>query len=149
MSNLTLYATSVLVWGSTWLIINFQLGTVAPEVSVVYRYAIAASLLFAWSYLRGLRLIFSLRAHFKFMLLGLLLFGLNYIATYSAQQYITSALNAVAFSTMMWMNVVNSRLIFGTKIEPKLWWGAALGMAGWRRGLRRRFRPDANGHGQY
>ena len=48
MGNLALYLTTVLVWGSTWLLINFQLGTVAPEVSVVYRYAIAAVLLFAW-----------------------------------------------------------------------------------------------------
>ena len=56
MNNLALYSITVLVWGSTWLLINFQLGTVAPEVSVVYRYAIAAALLFAWSGVRGLRL---------------------------------------------------------------------------------------------
>lgn len=130
MSNLALYTTTVLVWGSTWLLINFQLGTVAPEVSVVYRYAIASFLLFAWSALRGLRLKFDLHAHLRFFLLGLFLFSFNYIATYSAQQYISSAQNAVAFSTMMWMNIVNSRLFFGTRIEAKVWIGATLGMAG-------------------
>ena len=31
---------------------------------------------------------------------------------------------------MMWMNVVNSRIFLGTHIEPKLWFGAALGLAG-------------------
>ena len=130
MNNLALYSITVLVWGSTWLLINFQLGTVAPEVSVVYRYAIAAALLFAWSGLRGLRLRFGLFAHFRFFLLGMFLFSFNYIATYSAQEYIPSALNAVAFSTMMWMNVLNTRLFFGTRIEPRLWVGALLGMAG-------------------
>ena len=130
MNNLALYATAVIVWGSTWLLINYQLGEVAPEVSVVYRYAIAAALLFGWIYARGLRLRYSMHAHLRFFLLGVLLFSFNYIATYSAQQYISSALNAVAFSTMMWMNVVNSRLFFGTRIEPKLWLGAGLGMAG-------------------
>ncbi len=130
MSNLALYTTTVLVWGSTWLVINFQLGTVAPEVSVVYRYAIASFLLFAWSALRGLRLKFDLHAHLRFFLLGLFLFSFNYIATYSAQQYISSAQNAVAFSTMMWMNIVNSRLFFGTRIEAKVWIGATFGMAG-------------------
>jgi len=130
MSNLALYSIAVLVWGSTWLVINFQLGEVAPEASVVYRYAIAAALLFGWSALRGLKLKFNLHAHLRFFTLGMLLFSFNYIATYSAQQYISSALNAVAFSTMMWMNVVNARLFFGTRIEPKLWLGAALGMAG-------------------
>lgn len=130
MNNLALYVTAVLVWGSTWLVINYQLGVVAPGVSVVYRYAIAASLLFGWAALRGLRLRFGWHAHLRFLLLGLLLFSFNYIATYSAQQYITSALNAVAFSTMMWMNVINARLFFGTRIEPRLWFGAVLGMAG-------------------
>ncbi|MFT5139324.1 MAG: drug/metabolite transporter (DMT)-like permease [Lysobacterales bacterium] len=130
MSNLVLYSTAVIVWGSTWLIINYQLGEVAPGVSVVYRYAIAAALLFAWSAFRGLQLKYSLHAHLRFFLLGMLLFSFNYIATYSAQQYITSALNAVAFSTMMWMNVVNSRVFLGTRIEPKLWFGAALGLVG-------------------
>ena len=130
MSNLALYTTTVLVWGSTWLVINFQLGTVEPEVSVVYRYAIASFLLFAWSALRGLRLKFDLHAHLRFFLLGLFLFSFNYIATYSAQQYISSAQNAVAFSTMMWMNIVNSRLFFGTRIEAKVWIGATFGMAG-------------------
>ena len=130
MNNLALYVTAVLVWGSTWLVINYQLGVVAPGVSVVYRYAIAASLLFAWAALRGLRLRFGWHAHLRFFLLGLLLFSFNYIAAYSAQQYITSALNAVAFSTMMWMNVINARLFFGTRIEPRLWLGAALGMVG-------------------
>jgi drug/metabolite transporter (DMT)-like permease len=130
MSNLTLYSTAVIVWGSTWLLINYQIGEVAPEASVVYRYAIAASLLFGWIAIRGLRLRYGLHAHLRFALLGLLLFSFNYIATYSAQQYISSALNAVAFSTMMWMNVVNSRLFFKIRIEPKLWLGAALGMAG-------------------
>ena len=37
----SLYLTTVLIWGSTWLAIKFQLGVVAPEVSLVYRFAIA------------------------------------------------------------------------------------------------------------
>ena len=41
-----LYATVVLIWGSTWFAIEFQLGIVAPEVSLVYRYGLAAMLLF-------------------------------------------------------------------------------------------------------
>ena len=130
MNQWALYTTVVLVWGSTWLVINYQLGEVAPEASVVYRYAIAALLLFGWSWIRGLKLRFERRAHVRFFLLGLLLFSFNYIAAYSAQLYISSALNALGFSTMMWMNVVNSRIFLGTRIEPRLWVGTALGMGG-------------------
>ncbi len=130
MSNTMLYVISVVVWGSTWLAISYQLGNVELEVSLVYRYGIATVLLFGWCLLQRLPMRFGLFAHIRFMLLGLLLFSLNYIGTYSAQLYITSALNAVAFSTMMWMNVLNTRLFFGTKIEPKVYLGAALGMLG-------------------
>jgi len=130
VSNLVLYLITICVWGSSWLAINFQLGVVAAEVSVVYRYALASALLFGWIMLRRLPVKFGLQAHLRFLLLGLLLFSLNYIATYTAQHYISSALNAVAFSTMMWMNVINTKIFFGTPIEPRVYLGAGLGMAG-------------------
>ena len=46
MSNTALFLVPALIWGSTWHAITWQLGAVAPEVSVVYRFA-AASLLLA------------------------------------------------------------------------------------------------------
>jgi drug/metabolite transporter (DMT)-like permease len=130
MSNGLLYLITVLVWGSTWLAIEFQLGVVAPEVSVFYRYSLAALLLFGWCQARGLKLSFGLRAHSRFLLLGLLLFCLNYILTYHAQQYITSALAAIAFSTMLWMNIGNARLFFGVRSGPRVVVGSVLGVAG-------------------
>ena len=130
MSNGLLYAITVLVWGSTWLAIEFQLGVVAPEVSVVYRYAGASLLLFAWSRLRGLNLAFGLREHGHFFLLGMLLFGLNYILTYRAQIHISSALTAIVFTSIVWLNIVNARIFFGVRAGPRVIVGAILGMAG-------------------
>ncbi|MFQ6005858.1 MAG: DMT family transporter [Woeseia sp.] len=130
MHNWFLYVVTVLVWGSTWLAIEFQLGAVAPEISVFYRYAIAAALLFGWCLARGLNLRFDRRAHLRFVLLGLLLFCLNYIVAYRAQLYITSALTAIAFSTMLWMNIVNARIFFGTRAGARVIAGAILGVAG-------------------
>jgi len=129
-TNVYLYLGAVLIWGSTWLFINFQLGVVAPEVSIVYRHAAASLALFIWSVLRGLNLRFGLRAHGRFALMGLFMFSLNYIATYSAQHYIPSALNAVIFSSMMWMNVLNARLFFGMPVGPGVYFGAGLGILG-------------------
>ena len=37
-----LFLIPTLIWGSTWLAITFQLGIVAPEVSVCYRFALAS-----------------------------------------------------------------------------------------------------------
>jgi len=130
MSNRFLYVLTVAIWGTTWIAIEYQLGVVAPEVSVFYRYAAAASLLFVWCLTRGLPLRFDLRAHGRFVLLGLLLFCLNYILTYYAQQYITSALTAIAFSTMLWMNIINSRLFFGVRAGRRVIAGSLLGVSG-------------------
>ncbi len=130
MSNGFLYGLTVLVWGSTWLAIEFQLGVVAPEVSVFYRYSAAALLLFLCCGVRGLTLRYPLRAHLRFVGLGMFLFCLNYILTYYAQAYITSALTAIAFSTMLWMNIFNSRLFFGVRSGPRVIAGSIAGIAG-------------------
>jgi drug/metabolite transporter (DMT)-like permease len=63
-------------------------------------------------------------------LLGLFLFCLNYIFAYRAQVYITSALAAIAFSTMLWINILLSRIFFGTRAGGRVLWGAVLGISG-------------------
>ncbi|MCH7637764.1 MAG: EamA family transporter [Proteobacteria bacterium] len=130
MNNTLLYVVTVLIWGTTFFAIEFQLGTVAPEVSIVYRFAGASMLLFAWSRYRGLNIRFRLRDHTRFVLLGVLLFGVNYVLAYRAQIYITSALTAIAFSTMVWMNIINTRIFFGVRAGRRVIFGALLGIAG-------------------
>jgi len=130
MSNTFLYIVTVLIWGSTWLAIEFQLGTVEPEVSIAYRYLLATVVLFIWCKIKRLSLVFKVKDHIYFIFLGLLLFCLNYILAYRAQIYLTSALAAIAFSTMLWMNIVLSRLIFGTRATGRVLFGAALGIVG-------------------
>ncbi len=130
MNNTFLYVVTVLIWGSTWFAIEFQLGSVAPEISLVYRYAGASLLLFGWSRLRGLHLSFRLQDHLWFAMLGVFLFGVNYVLAYRAQIYITSALTAIAFSTMVWMNIINARIFFGVRAGRRVLFGALLGVAG-------------------
>jgi drug/metabolite transporter (DMT)-like permease len=130
MANLMLYIASVLIWGSTWYAIDFQLGVVDPGVSLAYRFAIAAVLAFVLCMAQRQSLRFDLRTHAYFALLGLFLFGLNYLAAYQAQFYISSALNAIGFSSMIWMNMLNARLFFSRRIGRRTAFGASLGMAG-------------------
>lgn len=130
MSNSVLYLLTVLIWGSTWLAIEFQLGVVQPEVSVVYRFLLASILLLIWCKYRGLSLTFKAKYHLWFASLGLLLFCLNYIMTYHAQVHITSALAAIVFSTMLWMNILLARLVFGIRSTGKVLVGSVLGIAG-------------------
>ncbi len=130
MSNTFLYVVTVLIWGSTWLGIEYQLGVVVPEVSIVYRYAGASTLLFAWCVFARLPLRFDLRSHGWFVLLGLFLFCLNYIMAYRAQVHITSALCAIVFTAMVWMNIILARVLFGVRSGAAVLAGAVLGMVG-------------------
>jgi drug/metabolite transporter (DMT)-like permease len=130
MSNTFLYVVTVMIWGSTWFAIEFQLGVVEPEVSVVYRYTLASVSLFLWCKYKRLSLVFDVKKHLWFALLGALLFCLNYIMTYRAQLHITSALAAIIFSSILWLNMGLARVIFGTRSTPRLVLGAILGIAG-------------------
>ncbi len=130
MNTAALYLTAVVIWGSTWLGIEYQLGVVPPEVSVFYRYVLAAAILFIWCLTRRIPMRFSLHAHSRFALLGLMMFSLNYLLTYQGQRYITSALMAIAFSTMVWLNIVNLRLFFGERTGWPVLVGATLGIVG-------------------
>ncbi len=62
--------------------------------------------------------------------MGLLMFSLNYILAYRAQIYITSALSAIAFSAMLWMNILNARIFFGVRVSLRIYLGAFLGIVG-------------------
>ena len=130
MSNRFLYLVTVLIWGSTWLAIEYQLGVVAPEVSIVYRYVIGSLVLFIYCKYKRLNLVFNVKTHLWFALLGAFLFSLNYVFAYRAQIHITSALAAIVFSTMLWINIILSRLVFGTRAGPRVLLGAVLGIAG-------------------
>tara|TARA_R110000744_G_scaffold4221_14_gene15362 strand:+ start:2505 stop:3374 length:870 start_codon:yes stop_codon:yes gene_type:complete len=121
---------TVLIWGSTWLAIEFQLGDVPAQVSLVYRFAIAAFVMCCYCMFKGMNMRFSMTDHGFFMVLALCNFGLNYLILYWAQNYLTSAMSSIAFSTLLLMNIVNTRLFFGRRIANRIYIGALLGVVG-------------------
>jgi drug/metabolite transporter (DMT)-like permease len=130
MKNLFLYVLTVMIWGSTWLAIKFQLGEVNPALSVAYRFSLASLLLLGFSKLRGLTLRFSLRQHAFIALQGLLLFCINYLLVYVAELHLTSGLVAVIFSTLVFMNIFLGALFLKTRVRPNVVIGGALGLVG-------------------
>src|SRR5438067_2487042 len=125
-----LFAVATLIWGSTWIAITYQLGTVAPEASVVYRFGLAAVLLAAWCAVTGRSLRFSPAQHGWLAAQGTLLFGLNYLGVYLAERYVASGLVAVLFSLIVFFNLVGARLFFGTPVNRRTLAAAALGIVG-------------------
>jgi drug/metabolite transporter (DMT)-like permease len=131
MNNVLLYLATVAIWGSSWLAITYQLGVVAPEISILYRFVLSVALLLSWCVLRRLPLRFTTREHLFMALQGVLLFSINYIIFYFATFYLTSGLVAVAFSTIVIMNIVfGAVLLEASPMRPRAVLGAVLGLGG-------------------
>ena len=130
MKNIVLYIVTVLIWGSTWFAIEFQLGEVAVEVSLFYRFGLAALIMWGYCLWKKIPLSFSLKNHGYIVLLGMGNFSANYAILYYAQNYLNSAMTSIAFSTLLLMNIVNTRIFFGKPIALRIYLGALLGLAG-------------------
>jgi len=130
MYNASLYLITVFIWGSTWLAIKYQLGVVSPELSVAYRFGLAAVILIIFSLVRRLPLRFNIKTHGFFALQGLMLFSLNYILVYLAEGYLTSGLVAIIFSLIIVFNVLFGTIFLGNPIRKQVMVGAVLGLAG-------------------
>jgi drug/metabolite transporter (DMT)-like permease len=130
MPNWLLFIIPACIWGSTWLVIKYQLGVVAPEASVAYRFAMAAVLMFGWCAARREGLRFSIRMHGAFVVLGMLHFALNYVLVYLSEEYLTSGLVAVVFVLMVVWNLLGAHWFFGQRLSSRLVLGAACGFLG-------------------
>jgi drug/metabolite transporter (DMT)-like permease len=130
MSNLQLFVACVAIWGSTWIAITYQLGRVAPEASVFYRFVLASAILFAYCAVRRLRLRYPPREHLWLALFGIAMFSVGYILIYYAEQYIVSGVVAVGYSASPLLGMLGLRLCFGTPMTGRMAAGSILGIGG-------------------
>ena len=130
MQSVLLYIMTVLIWGSTWLAIEFQLGTVNEIVSLCLRFSLAALCMWGYVLFKRMPMYFDLKTHGFFILLAMGNFGLNYLMLYYAQGYLNSAMASIAFSLLLIFNIINTRLFFGKPIAKRIYSGALFGVAG-------------------
>lgn len=128
--NVLLYALTVAVMGTSWLAMKLQLGVVAPDVSVVYRFAIATVCTMAIALVLGRPMRFGRRAHARMAAQGVFMFGINQVLIFLATQYLTSGLVALLFSTVVLMNVAFGALLFGLPVRRVVALGGGFGLAG-------------------
>lgn len=119
-----------LAWGTTWYAITLQLGVVDPVISVIYRFTLAAVLLFAWCVVRGESLVLTTAQHAAAFGVGVSTFTINYALVYLAEQWVTSAVVAIVFAAMAFMNLIGFRIAFGQRASLLAWVAALLGIAG-------------------
>ncbi|MBQ4849950.1 DMT family transporter [Pseudoalteromonas sp. MMG012] len=130
MKSILLYTMTVLIWGSTWLAIEFQLGEVNEVVSLCLRFTLAAICMWAYVIIKRMPMRFNLKNHCFFILLAMGNFGLNYLMLYFAQGYLNSAMASIAFSLLLVLNIINTRLFFGKPIAKRIYFGATFGLFG-------------------
>jgi len=130
MQGTLFYTLTVLIWGSSWFAIRFQLGVVDEALSLVYRFALASVLLVLWCAARGVRMRFSLAEHAAMGAQGCCLFSINYLLFYWTTGLITSGLVAIIFSTVIVMNIINGAIWLKKPVQPIVLFGALIGLSG-------------------
>ena len=117
------------VWGASWIAIKAQ-GTIDPELSVIYRFVIAAVLMFLWCWAKSLPMKFSKRDHLFLALQGMFIFSTNFFLFYHASAYLTTGLVAVVFSTASAMTLIIRSVVARQWPRPLVALGVAMGASG-------------------
>ena len=115
LSRATLWAIGgvglcAVIWGTTWFAITLQLGQVAPLASIVWRFGLAAVVLFAGCLLTRRSLKLTLNQHLAAAGQGVFAFSLSYSFTYAAEGRIASAIVAVIFASLALLNLILFRV---------------------------------------
>ena len=127
---LLLYAVVVVSWGFAWIGIHFQVGVVAPDISIMWRFLLAGIVMMAIAAMRGDRLRYGAREHAGFAALGLLLFSLNFLLYYHAAEVLPSGLLSIVFSLASFINVWLGALLFRAPVDRRVVVGGLLGALG-------------------
>ncbi|MGE0827980.1 MAG: DMT family transporter [Hyphomonadaceae bacterium] len=117
-------------WGTTWFAITLQFGVVDPIVSIVYRFGLAAGLLFIWCLARKEPLALTRPQHWAAFGVGAFTFALDYSLVYSAEERVASGIVAVLFASLAFFNLIAFRFAFGEHGAATTWFAALLGVLG-------------------
>lgn len=119
-----------LIWGSTWLVIRDQLGTVPASWSVAYRFIVAAIGMVILAIVMRQSLKIDRAMVGWTMLLGVMQFALNFNFVYAAEHHITSGLVAVMFALLIVPNALLAKFWLGRQIGGAFVLGSAIASVG-------------------
>ena len=125
-----LFAICVVVWGTTWHAITYQLYDFSAEVGVAVRFALAGASLLALCRWRGVPLAYSLADHRALALQGVFLYGVSYVCVYHAERFVPSGLVAVGYSASPLLAGIGAALLFGAALSRRFVLGGVLGVCG-------------------
>ena len=118
------------VWGSTWIVIRGQLGSVPPQWSVTYRFIIAAAAMFVIALVKRDSLSIGRRGLAAAAFLGFTQFCLNFNAVYLAERHITSGVVATVFALLLIPSSLLGWAFLGHKPTQRFFWSSTVAVAG-------------------
>jgi drug/metabolite transporter (DMT)-like permease len=124
------YITFTAIWGSTWIVIRGQLGTVPPQWSVTYRFIIAAAAMALVARVKGNSLRIGRRAMIAAIFLGALQFCLNFNAVYLAERHITSGVVATVFALLLIPATFMGWAFLGQRPTARFAWSSLVAVSG-------------------
>lgn len=119
------------IWGSTWLVIKMSLDDLPPFTLMAVRFLFAFLSLCLLGFLRRPKLGIARKDWLTIALSGLLIFAFNYSAVYWAEQYISSGLAAIVYTTLPLVGGVCAHIMLPNDplTRPKIS-GALMGLVG-------------------
>ena len=131
-SNIFLFLGALLFWSATWSIIGLTQVNIDldPTISVFIRFILAGLIILAYVILTNRKLIFSLKEHLYFFILGIFLYSGNYIFFYHSNVYLPSNIPATVFCLLTIFNILGEKFIFKKPITSMTLSGALLGITG-------------------
>ena len=118
------------IWGSTWIVIRDQLGTVPPQWSIAYRFFIAGAAMAVVTLAKGQGLKLGGGGALAALILGFLQFVLNFNAVYFAEHHVTSGLVATVFALLLIPNTLLAWIFLGQRPTARFAWGSLIAVAG-------------------
>jgi drug/metabolite transporter (DMT)-like permease len=118
------------IWGSTWIVIREQLGSVPPEWSVAYRFLIAAVAMAGVARWKGEKLRLGMKALPAAIFLGFTQFCVNFDAVYLAERHITSGVVATVFALLLIPSTLLAWALLGHKPTKRFVWSSLIAVSG-------------------
>jgi drug/metabolite transporter (DMT)-like permease len=118
------------IWGSTWIVIRGQLGTVPPQWSVAYRFVIAAIAMSIVALLNGESLNIGRRGVAAAVFLGFTQFCINFNAVYLAERHITSGVVATVFALLLIPASLMGWALLGHRPTQRFFWSSLVAVSG-------------------
>ncbi len=118
------------IWGSTWIVIRYQLGTVPPQWSVAFRFVIAAAAMALVALAKGHGLRIGRRGLVAAIFLGFTQFCLNFNAVYLAERHITSGVVATVFALLLIPSSLLGWAFLGQRPTARFAWASLVAVSG-------------------